>query len=253
MRRLIINADDFGWDDDTVDATCELIGRGIITSATIMTGMPATGRALAFARAHPQTSFGLHFNIVDGHRPESGEGRALAGRNGFHPSHRQRIFGLAGLLSAKAIQAELVAQLDILVAAGLKVSHVDSHGHLHKMPAIARAMKPVLAEFGIERMRRSENLYVRRSVFDVIDRIAEESTRGLLATDYFATVPAAPEDWGTVLLDRLPEGMTELGVHPGNAEPWRRRETAPLRALTPEGLAERRIMLHTYAAVGARA
>ena len=65
MKKLIINADDFGFDDETVDWTIKGFEAGKITSATIMAGMPATERAVEYAKAHPQFSFGTHLYLVD--------------------------------------------------------------------------------------------------------------------------------------------------------------------------------------------
>src|SRR5437764_692006 len=62
--RIILNADDFGRDDDTVDATIDCFQRGLLTGATIMPAMPATNRAVEFALAHPQFSFGVHLTYV---------------------------------------------------------------------------------------------------------------------------------------------------------------------------------------------
>lgn len=248
MRNLIINADDFGWDADTVDATIALIDRGVVTSATIMTDMPATTQAMAYAaKASSGASFGLHFNIVDGHTPGGAGTRNLTRADGaFRNSHQQRLAALFGLLSASAIQSELRYQLQTLKDAGVTISHVDSHGHLHKFPSIARAMKPVLAEFGITRMRRSQNLYVRKTALDVIDRIAETATRGMITTDHFVTVPATPSDWLSTVLDLIPQGVTELGVHPGGLEAWRAHEAGPLRSLTRADLAARGFRLQSY-------
>ena len=50
MKKLIVNADDFGFDDETVDWTIRGFEQGKITSATVMAGMPATERAVAYAK-----------------------------------------------------------------------------------------------------------------------------------------------------------------------------------------------------------
>ena len=62
--RILTNADDFGYDSDTVSATVECFSLGALTSATIMPKMPATEQAIAFAIKHPQYSFGLHLTFV---------------------------------------------------------------------------------------------------------------------------------------------------------------------------------------------
>ena len=65
MRKLIINADDFGLDEHTVEWTIKGFDCGALTSATIMAGMPATELAVEYAKRHPKFSFGVHFYLVD--------------------------------------------------------------------------------------------------------------------------------------------------------------------------------------------
>ena len=71
--RVVLNADDFGRCPDTVAATIECFTRGALTSASFMVHMPATAQALAFARAHPEFSYGVHLTFVtdDVERPLS--------------------------------------------------------------------------------------------------------------------------------------------------------------------------------------
>ncbi|MGZ3240173.1 MAG: ChbG/HpnK family deacetylase, partial [Burkholderiaceae bacterium] len=49
VKQLIINADDFGWDIDSCKATIDCMETGSVTSATIMTGRPATDMACEYA------------------------------------------------------------------------------------------------------------------------------------------------------------------------------------------------------------
>jgi predicted glycoside hydrolase/deacetylase ChbG (UPF0249 family) len=58
--QLIVNADDFGQSDETVEATIECFESGALTSASVMPGMPATERAVEFARTRPELGFGVH-------------------------------------------------------------------------------------------------------------------------------------------------------------------------------------------------
>src|SRR5690349_10512418 len=60
---IILHADDFGQDRDTLAATIECFERGVLTSATIMPNMPATKLAVEYALAHPQFSFGVHLTF----------------------------------------------------------------------------------------------------------------------------------------------------------------------------------------------
>src|SRR5262245_26642107 len=147
--RIITNADDFGFSDDTVEATIGCFESGALTSATIMPRMPATERALEYARTHPEHSFGVHLTYVsDGVEapvlPPS-EIPGLVGEDGlFKNSNVVRVMALLRRLSVDEIQRETEAQIRRVVDAGVAVSHVDSHGHLHKFGPFRDALRRVL-------------------------------------------------------------------------------------------------------------
>lgn len=231
MNKLIINADDFGWDDDTLECTINLIERKWITSATIMTGRPATSKALEYAkRTSNRVSFGLHFNIVDGQHSLSRVPNSLVDQEGlFRSSDRQRLAALFGVLKAVDIAQELRSQLLVLQRAGITVSHVDSHGHLHKFPLIAHAMLSVLDEFKITKVRRPQDTYRYRSLRDGIDNYCTwRFPKTIRTTDHYYALDSVAEDWFLGLAKVLKPGITELSLHPGQSEEWRRRECAPL-------------------------
>ena len=136
--RVVTNADDFGASDETVRATIASFGLGALTSATIMTAMPATEAALEFARGRPDLSFGVHLALVgDGHeRPLSDPERVpgLVDENGFLlATDVVRRRALRGALPVGELEVEIEQQLAVLRDAGIPISHVDSHRHVHKL------------------------------------------------------------------------------------------------------------------------
>ena len=66
MKKLIVNADDFGLTNGVNRAIIEGHTRGAITSATLMANMPAFDAAVRLAKDHPSLGVGLHFNITQG-------------------------------------------------------------------------------------------------------------------------------------------------------------------------------------------
>jgi predicted glycoside hydrolase/deacetylase ChbG (UPF0249 family) len=60
---------------------------------------------------------------------------------------------LAGKLSLPELEAEVTAQIGVLRDAGIRVSHLDGHKHLHQLPVVCAAVANVLPRFGIERVR----------------------------------------------------------------------------------------------------
>ncbi len=61
---ILLTADDFGFDDDTVAATIECLESGSVTNASFMANMPATERAAAYAIANPQFCYGVHLTLT---------------------------------------------------------------------------------------------------------------------------------------------------------------------------------------------
>lgn len=250
MRDLILNADDFGWDVDTCDATVACFEAGLLTSATIMTGRPASQAAYDYARANRgRFSFGLHFNMVDGHEPHAGRPSSLCNRDGrFRPSHRQRVRALAWMLSEDDIAREFRVQLEELRDNGVEVTHVDSHGHLHKFPVVIRALRRELERAGLQWVRRAQNFYFAPNPRQaVMNNYCQLYFTGLRHTHYYGAINHDDSEWSVRLPELLRDGVTEISVHPGYAESWRKCETDPLvnpaqlrRALLRAGIRLRR-------------
>jgi chitin disaccharide deacetylase len=252
MRRLIINADDFGWDHETAEATISLMELGVVTSATIIMGRPATDVALDYASSHRDSglSFGLHFNIVDGHPSASLAPSSLTDSGGrFRSSNVVRLAALFGSIRADDVAREARAQIEAFLASGVKPSHLDSHGHLHKFPSIARALVPVLDEYQIRRVRRPQNLYFSRSVFDMVDTYCRRTGPRFDSTDYFCAIEPTQPHWLARIAELLPQGTSELAVHPGINEPWRRNETVSLKEAGAAFFKRHDIQLISYLAL----
>lgn len=234
--RIILNADDFGHSDDTVDATIECFERGALTSATIMPKMPATPRALEFARKHPQFSFGVHLTYGgDGVErsilPRSEIPDLVDDEGLFLPSNTVRRRALLRRLPVDQIARETEAQLAFVQGQGVRISHVDSHGHLHKFAPFRKALQRVLPRFGINRVRNVQDIYFRRQLrsptywFGPLWR--RTLMRSFRTTDHLHLPYALSirgEDWWTQLLPKLPGGTVEIGIHPGRQESWRNQE-----------------------------
>lgn len=231
MKKLIVNADDFGLDDETVDWTIKGFDLGKISSATIMAGMPETARAVEYAKAHPQFSFGVHLCLVD-EKPISDPKdipSMVDPSTGRLWLTRQFILrNFAGLVSVDDIQREMSAQIDALRALGLKISHLDGHGHNHRLPQSLKALERVMSDYGIRKVRRCQDLFVGKPGFlsKLINGPMQSrmSRAGMLMTDHFLMNAGKSMDvnWFQNAVGNLPDGVTEIGIHPGMDEEWRR-------------------------------
>lgn len=234
--RVLLHADDFGASNDTVRATIECFERDALTSASIMPGMPATERATAFAREHRELDFGVHLTFVgdEDERPLSPpeEISALVGKDGsFRPTRELRARSLVRLLSEEQIAREATRQIEAVRDAGVEITHVDSHRHMHKLPSFRRALERVLPRFGIRRVRAVQDVYLRRPLrsptYWLGSRWQSRLRRSFVTTDHmYMPTSAADVGWERPLLTiaaGLPGATLEVGVHPG-FDDWRNAE-----------------------------
>jgi hypothetical protein len=234
--RIILNADDFGHCDDTVEATIECFERGALTSATIMATMPAAARAIEFARKHPQFSFGVHLTFSrDGDerplRSRSEIPDLLDDKGRFLSSGEVRRRALLRRLPVDQIEREIEAQLSFVQDQGVRLSHVDSHGHLHKFAPFRKALQRVLPRFGLDRVRNVQDIYFCRQFYSPTYWLGPLWRRSLMrrfrTTDHLHMpyhLSVRGQDWWTELLPKLRGGTVEIGVHPGRQEDWRNQE-----------------------------
>ena len=150
---LIVHADDFGETAEITEGICLAIEAGVVTSTSVMVNMPGTAQALRRApQLGQQASFGIHLNLCEG-RPLT-QGATLMGPDGqFLRKRPLAVRALTGKLSLVELEREVTAQVGMLRDAGVRISHLDGHKHLHQLPIVCAAVANVLPRFGIERVR----------------------------------------------------------------------------------------------------
>jgi predicted glycoside hydrolase/deacetylase ChbG (UPF0249 family) len=239
---LIVNADDFGWTRDVNDGIVYAHRNGILTATTMMGGGTEFDHAVKLARETPSLDIGCHLTLLQG--ASALTGRPLPG-------------DIPRLLRAIArreidIYSELSAQVRKMIAAGIMPTHLDAHKHTHVLPPVASAVARLVREFGVRWVRKpfdfgglagrtSWSARLMRSQRSGLQRKLREAEA--LTTDHFAGFALTgylDEARLLQLIERLPEGTTELMCHPGfcreqlRASPTRLMESREieLRALT---------------------
>lgn len=143
--QLIINADDFGLSDAVNAAVLRAHRDGVLTSASLMVTGPAAREAIEIARDLPGLAIGLHLALTEVAPALPLDAvPALVGPDGRFSRSPARA-GFRWFVSSEArrqLRREIEAQFAAFAAAGLALSHVDGHQHLHAHPAVA----PVVVE-----------------------------------------------------------------------------------------------------------
>jgi hopanoid biosynthesis associated protein HpnK len=244
VRRLIVNADDFGFTAGINRAIVEAHIRGIVTSSTLMANGRAFEDAVSLAATVPDLSVGCHVVLIDGEpvldaeplpsltEEHSGGSRFRDGIKSFAAR------ALAGRLNAVEIEVEAKAQIRKLQSAGVSVSHVDTHKHTHLFPAVLRPLLSAARACGVHAIRnpfgprkplKSSTLLTRPSLWT---RYAEVRILRTLAAKFrdaakregFVTPDGTLGVVVTGALDEklfrgiaaaIPEGTWEFVCHPG--------------------------------------
>ena len=244
MRRLIVNADDFGFTRGVNRAIVEAHTHGIVTSSTLMAHGPAFDDAVQLAKDLPRLSVGCHVVLIDGEpvldpirlpTMTSGNSASARFRDGLKGFAAR---ALAGRLDPGEIEAETSAQIGKIQSAGISVSHLDSHKHTHLFPKVLRPMLRAARACGVGAVRnpfgprqplRSAELLARPSIWtryaevrilralagkfrDAARREGMETPDGTLGLVVTGTLD---EKLFRAIAAIIPEGTWEFVCHPG--------------------------------------
>jgi hopanoid biosynthesis associated protein HpnK len=242
VRRLIINADDFGLTAGVNRAIVEAHERGVVSSATLMANGQAFDEAVTLAGSRPRLGVGCHIVLVDGvplvrdaatrTLLDSGSAGALRFREGIA---RFAALALLGRLAPDEIEAEATAQIRKLQSAGIAVTHLDSHKHTHMFPHVFRPLLRAAKACGVtairnpfERIRAAEvasrpALWQRWAEVRLLRGLVKQfreavGQAGLTTPDGTLAIVATgalDEGWLRRMVEHLPDGVWELVCHPG--------------------------------------
>ena len=231
-KRVIVNADDFGFSAAISDGILRAHRGGIVTSTTLAANMPAAAEAVGRLADAPDLGVGVHLNASQG-PPLSEPGRALAGDDG------QMSRGGLGLIRAcmrrpallGVIEAEFDAQIRWALDRGISPSHLDTHRHCHGYGPIFARVIGLARRYDIPYVRRHREVLPGRRwpwaplkqrgvrlVLNALGRCRRRKGSGFLATDgtwgiaHTGLIDAA---WLILAAQRAPVGVVEIMTHPG--------------------------------------
>jgi len=242
VRHLVVNADDLGLTVGVNDGIFDAHDHGILTSASVFANAPATSDAIRRVRSRPSLGVGAHLALVDGipTLPPDRVPTLLEDDGRFRRSWKPFIVAcLRGKVSMVEVERELTAQIERLRGAGITLTHLDAHKHVHAYPPIFALVARLAGRFGIQVVRVP---YERRassrghadsgptvrlqSLFNAAMRPwARRDYRTAAAQDLRTPHFIGRIHTGILTADRLAglirglqPGLTELMVHPGYAD-----------------------------------
>jgi hopanoid biosynthesis associated protein HpnK len=244
MKKLIVNADDFGLTEGVNRAIIDGHRNGILTSATLMANGAAFDSAVAAGLAAPSLGIGVHLNLTQGPPVSSvsSVSSIVTSEGSFYPSSgilARRI--LMGQVRPRDIETELRRQIEKIASAGICITHLDSHKHIHLLPAIFNVVIRLAGEFGIDcvrcpvepaisalgqlrsacgsRLGMAKQYFLGRALTTLAACQAHKlANAGLCRTKHFYGLSQTGFLDATILeqiLQDLPEGTSEMMCHPG--------------------------------------
>ncbi|MGB8682664.1 MAG: hopanoid biosynthesis-associated protein HpnK [Candidatus Binatus sp.] len=237
MKRLIVNADDFGLSPEVNAGIIRAHRDGILRSASLMVAEPAARAAADMARDNPALDVGLHAVVCRGRSllDASRLGAAVSASGEFIDSPvgaGMRYFFDRSMRAA--MTDELRAQVERHLELVGYLNHIDGHLNFHVHPLFADILVDLAVEYKVPcirlpRERVLTTLRLRRDhaprklVESIIFRTLSRRTsrmmanRGLASTDALFGLHQSghlSEDYIVGVLDRVRDGTTELYFHP---------------------------------------
>ena len=237
LRRLIVNADDFGLSSSVNAAVIRAHRDGILTTTSLMVNEPGFAEAVILAKETPTLGVGLHLTLLHGHaalspdkilglvnaRGEFSNSPVGVGTNYFFKSRLRQ-----------QLRAEIHAQIKKFHATGLKLDHVNGHLHLHLHPAVFKILMEHPERDGITHMRLTRDCLARSrrmsrghwfyrvshaAIFEILSARArkvfsEKKIRHAQITFGLLQDSRVDEEYILKLLPDLPAGDSELYSHP---------------------------------------
>lgn len=252
VRKLIVNADDFGLTAGVNRAIIEAHTSGVVSSATLMANGPAFDDAIVAARLAPKLSIGCHVVLVDG-TPVSTP-RSMDTLVAIRSAEPEKFYSSLSAFAARAmlggfdrdqLVAEITAQIRKIQATGIQVTHVDTHKHAHIFPEILAALLRAAKICGVRAIRnpivpikvlptrqfkKTRDLWKRYGQIRVLHTFSKQFQKqtkraGLLTPDgvlgVIETGSLESSGYSSLLretLSNLPEGTWEFVCHPGYSD-----------------------------------
>lgn len=237
MKRLIINADDLGVNTQRTHGIFICAEEGVVTNCSLLPNFADSNTAAKHARER-EVNCGLHLNFTEGAPLSKQEDiRTLLTPDGFFLGREtfQRMLH-AGDIQREHMEREARAQVEWIFDHYGSPTHLDSHHNIHIQPAVIPLLITIMDRYGIGLTRITREYFdppfevsdAQKEYVATVTAQAEEafklySASGIRSTDHFRGLllggNASLKNLRHILA-KLPEGTTELMVHPGSPLPY---------------------------------
>jgi predicted glycoside hydrolase/deacetylase ChbG (UPF0249 family) len=228
MKKLIINADDYGSTEAADKAVMECFARGAVTDMSVLAVGDSFEHAVKLAGENNINKIGVHLTLTGPFKLLT-----LPAFSGCCTVFLIKYF--AGLVKKNKIYTEFKNQIQRVKEKGFTITHLDSHQHIHALPGVLKIVIELAKEENIDYIRfPAEKINIFKELLNPRALIRSIlllfmcglsgkmlAASGIKHNDYFAGhargLKLTKEDLMGIL-SNLKDGLTELGCHPGKRE-----------------------------------
>ncbi|MCS7231537.1 MAG: ChbG/HpnK family deacetylase [Elusimicrobiota bacterium] len=224
MKKLIVNADDFGFNSKINQGIIYAFKNGVVTSTSLIVTYEGLKDAINLAKDNPRLSVGIHIDLDKFFEIDHSRGKIV----GYKVSP----------LPLDEIKSEIKRQIEVLLSEGIVPDHLSGHHHVHLVDEIFPIVVEVMKEYKIPSIR------FHRKILYSPDK--HDEFKNLLDSNNIVYPPYFIEGWYWGNIDE-PYTIAELLTHPGYGELWREYELSS--SCDPKlklYLREKNIQLITY-------
>ena len=221
IRRLIINADDFGLAVSVNEAVERAHRDGVLTTASLMVGAAAVADAVDRAKRLPTLGVGLHLVLADGPAVlPPAQIPDLVGADGRFGDRMARDGARFFFLPRvrRQLAAEIEAQFAAFAATGLPLDHVNAHKHFHLHPTVLSLILSIGRRYGLRALRLPSEPNTAPLLAPWMALMRTRIDRaGLLRNDQvYGLAQSGTMDEAAVLaaIAAMPAGLSEIYLHP---------------------------------------
>lgn len=218
-NKLIINADDFGLSPEINKAVIYSLEKGYINSASLMTNTPGFEEAVEYIKEKAYLNcIGIHVNLTEGKPLTNFSNPKYLNEDGTW--NKKKIADNKLFFDSKTrneISSEIIAQIQLAEKRGIRPSHINSHHHIHTLPALFFLFLNIcrLRSYKLRIAQTNFNgNYLKFAYRKFINSMIKKS--GLNFSDYFETVTSY-----NFRSNYFAENVVEIMTHPAftkNAE-----------------------------------
>ncbi len=229
MKKLIVNADDFGMSRKINEGIIKAYKGGIVTSTTIMTNMPGFEKTVQLLRKHDDLGVGIHLNLTENYPVVKCLNNIINKDKELINANIKK--ALMQNLNLTEIETELEAQIIRGQNSGLGITHLDSHKHVHVLPGIQKVVLKLAKKFRIPKIRSPSDRvinskliftkqYLKRLLINYYALKFKKNLRILnvkTPSNFFGILETGKLNIRNLanVIKHIPDGTSELMCHPG--------------------------------------